>query len=72
MQNGYGKTVVAPVLAARHRRRAGLRAAASGARSRRSSTRRSSTIRTMPDRLAKVGDLFAAVFENQVKLPKLK
>jgi hypothetical protein len=28
--------------------------------------------RTMPDRLAKVGDLFEAVFRNRAKLPALK
>jgi len=29
-------------------------------------------LRTMPDRLAKVGDLFARIFEERVKLPELK
>jgi bifunctional non-homologous end joining protein LigD len=29
-------------------------------------------LRTMPDRLAKVGDLFEAVFRQRAKLPSLK
>ena len=29
-------------------------------------------LRTMPDRLAKVGDLFEAIFKTRAKLPALK
>jgi bifunctional non-homologous end joining protein LigD len=71
MQNGYGKTVVAP-----YSLRAIDGAPVSAPLKWTEITKKLDplkfNLRTMPDRLAKVGDLFAAVFENPVKLPKLK
>jgi len=71
MQNGYGKTVVAP-----YSLRAIDGAPVSAPLKWNEITKKLDpmkfNLRTMPDRLAKVGDLFAAVFENRAKLPKLK
>ena len=71
MQNGYGKTVVAP-----YSPRAVDGAPVSAPLKWSEITKKLDplkfNIRTMPDRLAKVGDLFAPVFENGVKLPQLK
>lgn len=71
MQNGYGKTVVAP-----YSPRAGDGAPVSAPLKWSEITKKLDplkfNIRTMPNRLAKVGDLFAPVFENGVKLPQLK
>ena len=71
MQNGYGKTVVAPY-SPRAIDGAPVSAPLKWSEITKRLDPKQFTIRTMPDRLAKVGDLFAAVFENQVKLPKLK
>jgi len=71
LQNGYGKTVVAP-----YSPRAIAGAPVSAPLEWSEITKKLDplkfNIRTMPDRVAKVGDLFAAVFEKRVKLPKLK
>jgi bifunctional non-homologous end joining protein LigD len=71
MQNGYGKTVVAP-----YSPRAIDGAPVSAPLQWNEITKKLDplkfNIRTMPNRVAKVGDLFAAVFENRVKLPKVK
>lgn len=71
MQNGYGKTVVAPY-SPRAIDGAPVSAPLQWSEITKKLDPMKYTIRTMPNRLAKVGDLFAAVFENQVKLPKLK
>ncbi|HEU4886402.1 MAG TPA: DNA ligase D [Thermoanaerobaculia bacterium] len=71
MQNGYGKTVVAPY-SPRAINGAPVSAPLQWSEITKKLDPLKFNIRTMPDRLAKVGDLFAAVFENQVKLPKLK
>ena len=71
MQNGYGKTVVAPY-SPRAIDGAPVSAPLKWSEITKKLDPMKFTIRTMPNRLAKVGDLFAAVFENKVKLPKLK
>ena len=71
MQNGYGKTVVAPY-SPRAIDGAPVSAPLKWSEITKKLDPMKYTIRTMPARLAKVGDLFAAVFENRVKLPKLK
>jgi bifunctional non-homologous end joining protein LigD len=71
MQNAYGKTVVAP-----YSPRAADGAPVSAPLKWSEVTKKLDplkfTIRTMPARLAKVGDLFAPVLTEGVKLPKLK
>jgi bifunctional non-homologous end joining protein LigD len=71
MQNGYGKTIVAP-----YSLRAIDGAPVSAPLKWSEITRRLDplkyNLRTMPARYAKVGDLFADVFSKGVKLPKLK
>jgi bifunctional non-homologous end joining protein LigD len=71
MQNGYGKTVVAPY-SLRAMDSAPVSAPLKWSEITKKLDPLKYNIRTMPNRYAKVGDLFAAVFENQVKLPKLK
>ena len=71
MQNGYGKTVVAPY-SPRAIDGAPVSAPLKWSEITKKLDPMKYNIRTMPNRLAKVGDLFAAVFENKVKLPKLK
>jgi bifunctional non-homologous end joining protein LigD len=71
MQNGYGKTVVAPY-SPRAMDGAPVSAPLKWSEITKKLDPLKYNIRTMPNRLAKVGDLFAAVFENGVKLPKLK
>jgi bifunctional non-homologous end joining protein LigD len=70
LQNGYGKTIVAP-----YSLRAIAGAPVSAPLKWSEVTRKLDpmkyTLRTMPARLAKVGDLFAEVFGKGVKLPKL-
>lgn len=70
LQNGYGKTIVAP-----YSLRAIAGAPVSAPLKWSEITRKLDpmkyTLRTMPARLAKVGDLFADVFGKGVKLPKL-
>jgi bifunctional non-homologous end joining protein LigD len=70
LQNGYGKTVVAPY-SPRAIDGAPVSAPLQWSEVTKKLDPLKYTIRTMPNRLAKVGDLFAAVFENRVKLPKL-
>ena len=71
MQNGYGKTVVAPY-SPRAIDGAPVSAPLKWSEITPKLDPMKYTIRTMPDRLAKVGDLFAEVFKNRVKLPKVK
>jgi bifunctional non-homologous end joining protein LigD len=71
MQNGYGKTVVAPY-SPRAIDGAPVSAPLKWSEITKKLDPLKYNIRTMPERLAKVGDLFAAVFENKAKLPKLK
>jgi bifunctional non-homologous end joining protein LigD len=71
MQNGYGKTVVAPY-SPRAIDGAPVSAPLQWSEITKKLDPKKYNIRTMPGRLAKVGDLFAAIFENQAKLPKLK
>jgi bifunctional non-homologous end joining protein LigD len=71
MQNGYGKTVVAPY-SPRAIDGAPVSAPLEWSEITKKLDPKKFDIRTMPNRLAKVGDLFAKVFENRVKLPKLK
>ena len=71
LQNGYGKTVVAPY-SLRAIDGAPVSAPLKWSEITKKLDPMKYNLRTMPNRLAKVGDLFAAVFENQVKLPKLK
>jgi bifunctional non-homologous end joining protein LigD len=70
MQNGYGKTVVAPY-SLRAIDGAPVSAPLKWSEITKKLDPLKYNLRTMPDRLAKVGDLFAEVFENKVKLPKL-
>jgi bifunctional non-homologous end joining protein LigD len=71
MQNGYGKTVVAPY-SLRAIDGAPVSAPLQWSEITKKLDPQKFNIRTMPDRLAKTGDLFAEVFKNQAKLPKLK
>jgi bifunctional non-homologous end joining protein LigD len=71
MQNGYGKTVVAPY-SLRAIDGAPVSAPLKWSEITPKLDPLKYNIRTMPNRLAKVGDLFADVFKNRVKLPKLK
>ena len=71
MQNGYGKTVVAPY-SPRAIDGAPVSAPLKWSEITKKLDPSKFNIRTMPDRLAKVGDLFAEVFEKRVKLPKLQ
>ena len=71
MQNGYGKTMVAP-----YSLRAIDGAPVSAPLKWEEITKKLDplkfNLRTMPERLAKMGDLFAKVFEEQATLPDLK
>ncbi|HYC60150.1 MAG TPA: DNA ligase D [Thermoanaerobaculia bacterium] len=71
MQNGYGKTVVAPY-SPRAIDGAPVSAPLQWSEITKKLDPKKFNIRTMPERLAKVGDLFAKVFEDRVKLPKLQ
>lgn len=71
MQNGYGKTVVSPY-SPRAIDGAPVSAPLKWSEITKKLDPLKYNIHTMPNRLAKVGDLFAAVFENPIKLPKLK
>lgn len=71
MQNGYGKTVVAPY-SPRAINGAPVSAPLKWSEITSKLDPLKFNIQTMPNRLAKVGDLFADVFKNGVKLPKLK
>ena len=71
MQNGYGKLVVAPYTP-RAVDGAPVSAPLKWSEITKKLDPQKFNIRTMPNRLAKVGDLFADVFKNRVKLPKLQ
>ncbi|PYQ25834.1 MAG: DNA ligase D [Acidobacteria bacterium] len=71
MQNGYGKTVVAPY-SPRAINGAPVSAPLKWSEITPKLDPLKFNIKTMPNRLAKVGDLFADVFQDGVKLPKLK
>jgi bifunctional non-homologous end joining protein LigD len=71
MQNGYGKTMVAPY-SPRAMDGAPVSAPLKWSEITKKLDPLKYTIRTMPGRLGKVGDLFAAVFEKPNTLPKLK
>lgn len=71
MQNGYGKTIVAPY-SPRAIDGAPVSAPLEWSEITKTLDPLQYNLRTMPARLAKVGDLFAAVFAKGVKLPKLK
>jgi bifunctional non-homologous end joining protein LigD len=71
MQNGYGKTVVAPY-SLRAIDGAPVSAPLHWSEVTKKLDPLKFNIRTMPDRVAKVGDLFAPVLETRVKLPALK
>lgn len=71
MQNGYGKTVVSPY-SPRAIDGAPVSAPLKWSEVTKKLDPLKFNIRTMPNRLAKVGDLFADVFKNRVKLPKVK
>jgi bifunctional non-homologous end joining protein LigD len=71
MQNAYGKTVVAPY-SLRAIDGAPVSAPLKWEEVTKKLDPKKFNLRTMPDRLAKVGDLFARIFEDRVKLPELK
>ncbi|HEX6088305.1 MAG TPA: non-homologous end-joining DNA ligase, partial [Thermoanaerobaculia bacterium] len=71
MQNGYGKTVVAPY-SLRAIDGAPVSAPLKWSEITPKLDPLKFNLRTMPDRLAKVGDLFEAVFSEGVRLPKVK
>jgi len=71
MQNAYGKTMVAPY-SPRAIDDAPVSAPLKWDEVTKKLDPKKYNLRTMPDRLAKVGDLFARVFEERVKLPELK
>jgi bifunctional non-homologous end joining protein LigD len=70
MQNAYGKTIVAPY-SPRAIDGAPVSAPLKWSEITKKLDPLQFTIKTMPKRLDKVGDLFADVFKNKVKLPKL-
>jgi bifunctional non-homologous end joining protein LigD len=71
MQNAYGKTVVAPY-SPRAIDGAPVSAPLEWGEITKKLDPLAFSIRTMPERLAKKGDLFARVFEQRVKLPSLQ
>lgn len=71
MQNAYGKTVVAPY-SPRAIDGAPVSAPLKWSEITKKLDPLKYNIRTMPNRLAKVGDLFEEVFRNRVKLPKVR
>jgi bifunctional non-homologous end joining protein LigD len=71
MQNAFGKTVVAPY-SLRAIDGAPVSAPLKWEEVTKKLDPKKFNLRTMPDRLAKVGDLFARIFEERVKLPELK
>ncbi|MDQ3282715.1 MAG: DNA ligase D [Acidobacteriota bacterium] len=70
MQNGYGKTVVAPY-SLRAIDGAPVSAPLKWSEITKKLDPLKYNLRTMPERLAKVGDLFADIFKERAKLPKL-
>jgi len=71
LQNGYGKTMVAPY-SLRAIDGAPVSAPLKWEEINKKLDPKKFNLRTMPDRLAKVGDLFEAVFKKRAKLPSLK
>jgi len=71
MQNAYGKTIVAPY-SLRAIDGAPVSAPLKWDEVTKKLDPKKFNLRTMPGRLAKVGDLFARVFEERVKLPEVK
>jgi bifunctional non-homologous end joining protein LigD len=71
MQNAYGKTVVAPY-SLRAIDGAPVSAPLKWEEVTKKLDPKKFNLRSMPNRLSKVGDLFARVFEERVKLPELK
>ena len=71
MQNGYGKTMVAPY-SLRAIDGAPVSAPLRWEEINKKLDPKKFNLRTMPDRLAKVGDLFEAMFKARAKLPALK
>ena len=71
LQNGYGKTVVAPY-SPRAIDGAPVSAPLRWEEINKKLDPKKFNIRTMPDRLAKVGDLFADLLKKRAKLPTLK
>ena len=71
MQNGYGKTMVAPY-SLRAIDGAPVSAPLKWSEITKKLDPLKFNLRTMPERLAKVGDLFARVFEDRTELPELK
>jgi bifunctional non-homologous end joining protein LigD len=69
MQNAYGKTIVAPY-ALRAIDGAPVSAPLKWSEVTKKLDPKKYNLRTMPERLAKVGDLFEAVFKDRAKLPK--
>jgi bifunctional non-homologous end joining protein LigD len=70
MQNGYGKTMVAPY-SPRAIDGAPVSAPLKWSEVTKKLDPKKYNIRNMPERVAKVGDLFAAVFKDRAKLPQL-
>ena len=70
LQNGYGKTMVAPY-SLRAIDGAPVSAPLQWEEITKKLDPKKFNLRTMPDRLAKVGDLFAPILKSGVKLPKL-
>src|SRR6266849_2623606 len=71
LQNGYGKTMVAPY-SLRAIDGAPVSAPLKWEEINKKLDPKKFNLRTMPDRLAKVGDLFEDVFKKRAKLPALK
>ena len=71
LQNGYGKTMVAPY-SLRAIDGAPVSAPLKWEEINKKLDPLKFNLRTMPDRLAKVGDLFEAMFKKKAKLPSLK
>jgi bifunctional non-homologous end joining protein LigD len=71
LQNGYGKTMVAPY-SLRAIDGAPVSAPLRWEEINKKLDPKKFNLRTMPNRLAKVGDLFEAVFKQRAKLPELK
>ena len=70
MQNAYGKTMVAPY-SLRGVDGAPVSAPLQWSEITKKLDPKKFNLRTMPDRVAKVGDLFAQVFEKRARLPQL-
>jgi len=71
MQNAYGKTIVAPY-SPRAIDGAPVSAPLKWSEVTKKLDPKKYNLRTMPERLAKIGDLFEAVFKDRAKLPKFE